>query len=59
MDKLIEDLLKLSRAGRTEMQVRSLDLSAIAESIIAEFRKNEPGRAVEVKIEPGLKACAD
>ena len=59
MDKLIEDLLKLSRAGRTEMRVRCLDLSAIAESIITELRKNEPERAVEVKIEPGLKACAD
>ncbi len=59
MDKLIEDLLKLSRAGRTEMQVRRLNLSAIAESIIAELRKNEPERAVEIKIEPGLEVCAD
>ncbi len=59
MDDLIEDLLKLSRVGRTKTQRQAVDLSALADSIAAELRQAEPEREVQVVIEPGLKAQGD
>jgi light-regulated signal transduction histidine kinase (bacteriophytochrome) len=59
MDRLIEDLLKLSRVGRAEMQSQPVDLSAIAKSIAADLRKTEPDRQAELVIAPGLRTCGD
>jgi PAS domain S-box-containing protein len=59
MDRLIEDLLKLSRVGRSEMQQKRVDLSQMARSIAAELQKAEPERAVEFIIAPGLEASGD
>ena len=59
MDLLIEDLLKFSRIGRSELVRQPVDLSALAESISAELRKADPERAAEFVIAPGLHAEAD
>jgi light-regulated signal transduction histidine kinase (bacteriophytochrome) len=59
MDKLIEDLLKLSRVTRSELQRRVVGLTSIAESIAAELRQTEPSREVDFIIEPDLKAEGD
>ena len=59
MDRLIEDLLKLSRVGRSEMQQKRVDLSQMARSIAADLQKAEPERAVEFAITPGLEASGD
>lgn len=59
MDRLIDDLLKLSRVGRSELQRARVDLSAIAASLAGELRNAEPGRSVEFVISPGLKAFGD
>ena len=59
MDKLIEDLLKLSRVGRSELHRHTINLSDMASAVIAEFRKAEPDRAIEVEITPGLAAQGD
>jgi signal transduction histidine kinase len=59
MDTLIEDLLKLSRVGRAEMQTQEVDISSIAQSIIAQLQQNEPERKVEISVMPGLKGCGD
>lgn len=59
MDKLIEDLLKLSRVSRGEIQHREIDLSAIAQQIASELAKGEPGRTVEFSIAPGVSANGD
>src|SRR6476646_4116113 len=59
MDRLIDDLLKLSRVGRAELKQTTVDLSAMAARIIAELRKSEPERQVQVVIAPGLRALAD
>jgi signal transduction histidine kinase len=59
MDRLIEDLLKLSRVGRAELQARRVDLSALAESILLDLRKTEPEREAEGVITPGLTAWGD
>ena len=59
MDRLIEDLLKLSRVTRAELQRRPVDLSSIAESIAAELRAADPQRAVEFVIAQDLKTEGD
>ena len=59
MDRLIEDLLKLSRVGRAELKRSTVDLSTMATSLIAELRKSEAKREVEIVIESGLRAQAD
>jgi signal transduction histidine kinase len=59
METLIEDLLKLSRVSRSELQSRHVNLSHIAESIATDLKKADPQRAVEIVIEPGLQALGD
>jgi signal transduction histidine kinase len=59
MGQLIEDLLTLSRVARSEMRHEPVDLSAAAESIVADLRTSQPERAVEVRIEPGMTATGD
>ena len=59
MGRLIDDLLKLSRLGQSELHWRKVNLSALVESIAAELRKAEPGRAVEFVIAPNLQAEGD
>jgi PAS domain S-box-containing protein len=59
MDRLIEDLLQLSRVSRTEMQRQPVNLSSLAAAIGAELRQAEPQRAVELVITPELRAQGD
>jgi PAS domain S-box-containing protein len=59
MSRLIDDLLKLSRVGRCELRWEPVNLTALAEGIVAELRKSEPERAVEVVIGANLLAEGD
>jgi signal transduction histidine kinase len=59
MNALIDDLLKLSRIGRSELRWQGVNLSARAESITADLRKAEPARAVELAVAPNLRAEGD
>jgi len=59
MGHLIDDLIKLARVSRAEMQRETVDLSALAGDVLAELQKNEPERRVECHIEPGLAAEGD
>jgi signal transduction histidine kinase len=59
MDKLIEDLLKLSRVSRSEIQHADINLSGIAQEIAAELHRSDPARKVEFAIAPGLAAKGD
>jgi PAS domain S-box-containing protein len=59
MADLIEDLLKLSRITRTEMNIEKINLTRIARSIIDELQKSQPLRHVEIKIAVGLEDAAD
>ena len=59
MEQLIDDLLKLSRVTRTEMEPTSTDLSALAHSIIARMQKMNTDRKINFIIQPGLSAWAD
>jgi len=59
MARLIEDLLKLSRVTRQDMDRIETDLSGKAAAVIAELREADSDRIVEVSIQPGLKASTD
>lgn len=59
MGHLIDDMLTLSRVTRTEMRHETVDLSALAADVLAEFQKSEPRRMVDWQIEPGLLASGD
>lgn len=59
MDRLIEDLLKLSRVSRGELLRQPVDLTRMAEAILAELRKGEPGRQVQTNLQAGLTAYGD
>ena len=59
MGQLIDDLLQLSRVTRTEMQSTRVDLSALAQTIAARLQSAQPGRQVELVIQPGLEATGD
>lgn len=62
MGQLIDELLNLSRATRTELTRRPVDLSAIAHRVIADLAMTDPPRPVsdlEVKIDEDLRAVGD
>jgi light-regulated signal transduction histidine kinase (bacteriophytochrome) len=59
MATLIDDLLNLSRVARVEMHRGKVNLSDLARSVIADLRKTEPERQVEVRIEGGIEATGD
>jgi PAS domain S-box-containing protein len=59
MDTLVDDLLRLSRVSRSDIQKQEIDLSAIAAEILMELAKSESGRAVKTTVAPGLKAQGD
>jgi signal transduction histidine kinase len=59
MNDLIEDLLELARISRASFDADVVDLSALAEEVVAELRRAQPTREVEVVIAPGLLARGD
>jgi PAS domain S-box-containing protein len=59
MGELIDSLLDLSRANRTEMKFEPVDLSLLAEWTGAELQDAEPDRAAEIDVAPGLVAAGD
>jgi len=56
---LIDDLLELSRVNRGELQLETVDLTAMARSVLAELRAGDPERQVEVELDPGMNAIGD
>ena len=59
MDDLIGALLKMSRLSRASLTLVPLDLTQMAQEVVAELRVAQPQRQVEVVIEPGLHAVGD
>lgn len=59
MGELVDGLLILSRCTRGELQPDTVDLSALAERILAELAKTEPERQANWEIEPNLMAWGD
>jgi PAS domain S-box-containing protein len=59
MAQMIDDLLHLSRATRSQLHRERADLSALAREVVAELAAAEPGRTIEVDIPDGLVAQGD
>ncbi|MET0386797.1 MAG: ATP-binding protein [Polyangiales bacterium] len=59
MSARIDDLLALARVSRGPLLRNVVSISALAESIADDLRRQAPERAVNFEIEPGLSARAD
>jgi light-regulated signal transduction histidine kinase (bacteriophytochrome) len=59
MGQLMDDLLKLSRVTRSDLNREKLDLTDMARKIVDELRKDEPKRKVKVTIAPNMAADGD
>ncbi|MCK9994198.1 MAG: hypothetical protein Dbin4_02718, partial [Alphaproteobacteria bacterium] len=59
MGELIDDLLKLARITRAEINAGEVDLSALAEEILEQLRQGDPQRAAEIIVAPGMTVQGD
>lgn len=59
MSALIEDLLSLSRISRSELTLRSVDLSRLCAEAAAVVHDRYPGRSVTLAIEPSMTVLGD
>lgn len=59
MNELIDDLLQLSRASRSEIDLQPVDLSVVAKTIALKLKQTEPQREVEFVIAPDTIAKGD
>jgi PAS domain S-box-containing protein len=59
MAALIDDLLELSRVSRSRLQPAAVDLSRMAEEILAALQEQQPERRVAIAIQSGLQAWGD
>lgn len=59
MAALIDDLLNLSRAASTPLRRTALDLSRMAEAILASLQTEQPERKVRWTVARGARAFAD
>jgi PAS domain S-box-containing protein len=59
MAALIDDLLNLSRVTRAPFKLVPVDLTALAENILADLQRTHPERSVRCSIAPNLNARGD
>lgn len=59
MGMLIDDLLKLSRVTRAEMNRQTVDLSGVVLEIVVALRAAEPSREVAIEVQAGLTGMGD
>jgi PAS domain S-box-containing protein len=59
MGLLIDDMLKLARVTRTQLQPTEVDLSVMAHEILAQLRQDEPERNARIHITDGLRCHGD
>jgi len=59
MARLIDDLLRLSRLTRAEMNHQRVDLGELAQKTADDLRRSEPERQVDFDIPLGTSACGD
>ncbi|MFW5774720.1 MAG: PAS domain-containing sensor histidine kinase, partial [Chitinivibrionales bacterium] len=59
MDRLISDLLALSRISRQEMERSNVDLSALVAAFLQELYQTSPQRSVEFDIADKVRAFGD
>ena len=59
MASLIENILRLSRVSRTDLNRQPVNLSKIVQEIVQELREREPEREVDIRISSPVPADAD
>ena len=59
MAQLIDDLLKLSRINRGELERKRVDLSQLVHALARTIGERHPGRKVRVDVQDGVVAHAD
>lgn len=59
LDEMLEAMLKLSRLARAEFIPTKINLSTIVEDVIRDLSLAEPGRAIDVTIEPDVEVFGD
>ncbi len=59
MAGLIDGLLQLCRASRNDLNRVPVDLSALAETLLADLASGEPRRVVRTRVEPGMRLNGD
>jgi signal transduction histidine kinase len=59
MNSMIDSLLALSRLSTQAIEQMPVDLSALAEQVVAELRQQAPERQADIRIAPGLTARGD
>jgi PAS domain S-box-containing protein len=59
MDRIIEDLLRLSRAGRTALVITEVNLSSLVTTILNNLSGQQPGRKKVFQVSEGLIARGD
>ncbi len=59
MGELIDVMLSLAQVSRKTLRWESVDLSALAESLLSRYQKQDPDRTTRVHIEPGLQVLGD
>ncbi len=55
---LIDALLQLSRVTRAEITREPVDLTAMAETVAANVKEENPERAMEITVDPGMEVNA-
>jgi PAS domain S-box-containing protein len=59
MGHLIDEMLRLARIARSEIVRDNVDISHLAQEIVAQIRSSEPARQVAIDIAPNLKVNGD
>jgi signal transduction histidine kinase len=59
MERLIGDLLSLSRITRAELKRETVNLSEMARSVVGRLQQADPGRSAEVRIAEGVLVVGD
>ncbi|MGC3965505.1 MAG: ATP-binding protein [Rhodocyclaceae bacterium] len=59
MGELIDALLSLTDISRQPLEMKSVDISAMAEEILDDLKLSERNRAVMVEIQPGMRTEGD
>jgi PAS domain S-box-containing protein len=59
MGNLIDELLKLSRITRADMQMQEVDITTLAKQVIDDLKRSEPGRNVEFTCDDNILVYGD
>ncbi len=59
LENITVELLRLAKISNSELTIQKVDLSALVTNILATLTEQDPHRAVEFTIQPGLSIWAD